>query len=134
MSNLCQEERFYEFRLLFSEVYPESLGKYLWRCGDITEFGRLIVQSGRSSIDNCETGSPGLITLYEIMTCTDGIYGGRFSGAGFNGCCMALIDPAFTDEITKQYLRVFPKLKDKFAIYFCSSADGVQLNGGFDCL
>ena len=31
--------------------------------------------------------------LYEIMTDTDGIYGGRFSGAGFKGCCMALIDP-----------------------------------------
>ena len=24
-----------------------------------------------------------------------------FSGAGFNGCCMALIDPAFEDSITK---------------------------------
>ena len=29
--------------------------------------------------------------LYEIMADTDGIYGGRFSGAGFKGCCMALI-------------------------------------------
>ena len=36
------------------------------------------------------------------MTRTDGIYGGRFSGAGFKGCCMALIDPSFKEEIFKK--------------------------------
>ena len=30
------------------------------------------------------TGSPELKTLYEIMLKCDGVYGGRFSGAGFN--------------------------------------------------
>ena len=64
------------------------------------------------------------------MTRTDGIYGGRFSGAGFKGCCMALIDPAFEDSIkekmTAGYLTAFPQLKEKFSIHICDSADGVE--------
>ena len=65
------------------------------------------------------------------MTGTDGIYGGRFSGAGFKGCCMALIDPAYRDSIfekvTKAYLKAFPQLEGKFSVHFCNTADGVQL-------
>ena len=94
-------------------------------------FGRLSFESGRSSIENWETGSPELKTLYDIMTHTDGIYGGRFSGAGFKGCCMALTDPAFresiTEKVTAAYLREFPDLKGKFSVHVCQSADGVSL-------
>lgn len=53
------------------------------------------------SIYNWETGSDELRALYEIMKNTDGILGGRFSVAGFKGCCMALIDPAFAEKIER---------------------------------
>lgn len=63
------------------------------------------------------------------MTQTDGIYGGRFSGAGFKGCCMALIDPTFEEKICQkmesEYLKTFPQLKGKFSIHICESADGL---------
>lgn len=102
-----------------------------WRRGDIETFGRLSFESGRSSIESWETGSPELIALYEIMTRTEGIYGGRFSGAGFKGCCMALIDPSYADSILetveKEYLARFPHLKGKYSAYICNSADGVHL-------
>jgi len=114
----------------FSEFDRVERGAEAWRKGDIEEFGRLSFESGWSSINNWQTGSPELKTLYDIMTHTDGIYGGRFSGAGFKGCCMALIDPAFQKEITKKvtdkYLEAFPTLRDKFSIHICESADGVQ--------
>lgn len=104
-------------------------GAEAWRRGDIEEYGRLSFDSGRSSIENWETGSDELKTLYSIMTHTDGIYGGRFSGAGFKGCCMALIDPAYeaviTRSVTEEYLRVFPQLSGKFSVHMCTSADGV---------
>ena len=65
------------------------------------------------------------------MTRTDGIYGGRFSGAGFKGCCMALIDPSFeesiTNTVTNEYLKAFPELKGKFSVHICESADGIGL-------
>ncbi len=104
-------------------------GAEAWRRGDIEEYGRLSTQSGWSSINNWETGSPELKSLYDIMTHTDGIYGGRFSGAGFKGCCMALIDPAYEQSIVRsvgeEYLKSFPLLKDKFSVHICNSADGV---------
>ena len=67
------------------------------------------------------------------MTRTEGIYGGRFSGAGFKGCCMALIDPAYEEKIaadvTREYLKLFPNLEGKYSVHMCESADGVCLGG-----
>lgn len=115
----------------FTEQERVVAGAEAWRSGDIEEYGRLSFQSGKSSIYNWETGSPELKTLYDIMTHTDGIYGGRFSGAGFKGCCMALIDPAFEDSIrekvTSGYLKAFPDLRDRYSMFICHSADGVEL-------
>lgn len=115
----------------YTEFDRVQKGAEFWRNGDIESFGRLSFESGKSSIYNWETGSPELIKLYEIMRKTDGIYGGRFSGAGFKGCCMALIDPSYKDSIqeyvTKEYLKAFPELRDKYSVHFCTSADGVKL-------
>ncbi len=114
----------------YTEYERVQRGAEAWRHGDIEEYGRLSFESGRSSIENWETGSDELKTLYDIMTRTDGIYGGRFSGAGFKGCCMALIDPSFedsiTEKVTREYLQAFPNLKDKFSVHICESADGLQ--------
>lgn len=115
----------------YSEFKRVEKGAEAWRRGDIEEYGRLSFESGKSSIYNWETGSPELKTLYEIMTVTDGIYGGRFSGAGFKGCCMALIDPKYSESIeetvTREYLKSFPELCGKFSVHICRSADGVAL-------
>lgn len=115
----------------YTEFQRVEAGAEAWRRGDIEEFGRLSFESGKSSIYNWETGSPELIKLYEIMTHTDGIYGGRFSGAGFKGCCMALIDPAYEqsilEKVEREYLAAFPELKGKYSAHICHSADGVHL-------
>lgn len=115
----------------YTEYDRVCAGAEAWRRGDVEEFGRLSFESGRSSIYNWETGSPELKKLYEIMTETDGIYGGRFSGAGFKGCCMALIDPAFEESILerveREYLVAFPHLEGKYSAHICESADGVNL-------
>ena len=115
----------------YTEFERVEKGAEAWRRGDIETFGRLSFESGKSSIYNYETGSPELKKLYEIMTETDGIYGGRFSGAGFKGCCMALIDPAYEksilETVERKYLEAFPNLKGKYSAYICNSADGVKL-------
>ena len=115
----------------YTEFQRVQKGAEAWRRGDIEAFGQLSFESGKSSIYNYETGSPELKSLYEIMCRTDGIYGGRFSGAGFKGCCMALIDPAYEEQIaetvTREYLKVFPELEGKYSVHFCESADGVKL-------
>lgn len=114
----------------YTEFDRVQRGAEAWRKGDIEEYGKLSFASGHSSIYNWETGSPELKKLYEIMTHTDGIYGGRFSGAGFKGCCMALIDPLYAEHIQQQvefeYLREFPNLRGKYQFVICKSADGLQ--------
>ena len=116
----------------YTEFDRVHAGAEAWRNGDIQEFGRLVFESGYSSIYNYETGSPQLIKLYEIMKDTTGIYGGRFSGAGFKGCCMALINPlhknTIKNKVEAEYLRAFPLLEGKFSIHFCKTADGVIID------
>lgn len=115
----------------YTEFERVEKGVEAWRRGDIAAFGKLCSESGASSINNWETGSPELKAIYDIMTRTDGIYGGRFSGAGFKGCCIALIDPSFRESIissvTEQYLSQFPALKGHYASFICHSADGVNI-------
>ena len=115
----------------FSEYRRAEEGAEAWRRGDLKTYGKLIFESGKSSVENYECGCPELITLYNIMTETDGIFGGRFSGAGFKGCCMALIDPASADEVMRtveeKYLVAYPALKGKYLGVLCDSADGVKL-------
>ena len=115
----------------YTEFERVEKGAEAWRRGDIETYGRLSFQSGWSSIHNWESGAPEQIRLYDIMTQTEGIYGGRFSGAGFKGCCMALIDPAYEESISRQvtekYLASFPQMQGKYAVFICTSAPGVTL-------
>ncbi len=113
----------------YTEFQRVEAGAEAWRRGDIEAYGKLSFESGWSSIHNWESGAPEQIKLYEIMTETPGIYGGRFSGAGFKGCCMALIDPAKAGEIAerveREYLTAFPEMQGKYSFHLCSSADGI---------
>ncbi len=115
----------------YTEFERVEKGVAAWRRGDIEAYGALSFESGWSSIHNWESGAPEQIRLYEIMRETPGIYGGRFSGAGFKGCCMALIDPALQEavceRVEREYLRSFPHLEGKFSIHLASSADGVKV-------
>jgi galactokinase/galacturonokinase len=106
-------------------------GVKAWQRGDIEGFGKLIFESCESSIHNYECGSPELIALYEIMRNTDGIYGGRFSGAGFKGACIALVDPekeeAVRENVSRKYLERFPQYRESFRAFFCEPDNGVRL-------
>jgi len=115
----------------YTEMERVKKGAEAWRRGDIETFGKLSFASGNSSIVNFETGSAELKKLHEIMLETEGIYGGRFSGAGFKGCCMAIVNPEYKDkiefEITNKYIKEFPNLEKGFNIHFCKTADGVDI-------
>ena len=105
-------------------------GVQAWKAGDIEKFGQYVFESCESSMNNYECGSPELIALYKILRTTDGIYGGRFSGAGFKGACIALVNPDKEDQIrkhvTEAYLQEFPQYKDSFELFFCNPSNGVD--------
>lgn len=115
----------------FSENKRVRAGVEAWKQGDLNKFGELIKESGYSSIYSYETGSDELKTMYELICEAPGVYGGRFSGAGFNGSSIAIIRPEarddFRDYMTKEYLKVYPNLSDVFEIRFCKTEDGVAI-------
>ncbi len=118
-------------RHFYDEKNRAKLGAQYWREGNLDKYGELIFQSGYSSIHNYECGCDELIKLYDILSTTSGVYGARFSGAGFKGCCMALVDPEKADQIQetaeREYLSAFPHLEGKYSFHLCDSADGVEL-------
>ena len=103
-----------------------------WEQGDIIRFGKLMDESCDSSIHLYECGSEELKVLSALCRQCDGIYGGRFAGAGFKGAYVALVDPLREEEIrgeiTARYLNRFPLHADAFRIFFCDLADGMMLN------
>lgn len=104
-------------------------GEKAWANGDIIEFGKIVSESGRSSIEQYEAGSPLLIDLYNIMLNTKGVYGTRFMGGGFNGACLAIIDPTYEKEVMEniknEYSKLHPEYADKVQLFACYSEDGV---------
>lgn len=112
----------------YTEMDRVEKMKMAWEKGDLEEIGKIMFASGESSIYNYETGSDELKSLHEICKELKGVYGGRFSGAGFKGSYVALIDPKYEkqieEEATKKYLEKFPQYKDKFKVYFCKTDDG----------
>ena len=114
----------------YTEMDRVEKMKSAWQKGDIEEIGKIMFDSGDSSIYNYETGSEELKALSEICHNLEGVYGGRFSGAGFKGSYVSLINPKYKDSIkeeaTKQYLKRFPQYKDKFEVFFCKTDDGCK--------
>jgi galactokinase len=118
----------------FSEVDRVARGVAAWRGGDLTAFGALMTESGESSIRNYECGSPPLIDLYRVLAAAPGVYGARFSGAGFRGCCVALVEPDAVDDVTRrvatEYSRLHHDLARSASVVVCETDDGASILDG----
>lgn len=130
----------------YSEYRRVRQGVTAWESGNLSLLGKLSFDSCESSIHNYECGSPELITIYNILrySCANpsssilppssvplpGVYGGRFSGAGFKGAVIALVDPAEKENIqrtlTEQYLAKFPEYEMTFKVYWVKPDDGAR--------
>ena len=114
----------------YSEYRRVRQGVTAWETGNLQLFGKLSFDSCESSIHNYECGSPELISIYRIMRPLPGVYGGRFSGAGFKGAVIALVDPAYKEEITHRlteaYLKEYPEYTDTFQIFWVQPDDGAR--------
>jgi galactokinase/galacturonokinase len=114
----------------YSEYRRVRQGVTAWETGNMKLFGKLSFDSCESSIHNYECGSAELIAIYEIMRSLPGIYGGRFSGAGFKGACIALVDPVYKEniekELTARYLEEFPEYEKTFEVFWVKPDDGAR--------
>jgi len=114
----------------FTENARVLEGVQAWEAGELERFGAAMFASGQSSIENYECGSPELVTLFEILREAPGVYGARFSGAGFRGSCIALADPEarppIVARIAERYPREHPAVTEAYEVLFCDTDDGAR--------
>ncbi|VAH51226.1 unnamed protein product [Triticum turgidum subsp. durum] len=116
----------------FSEMKRVVKGRDAWARGDLQEFGQLISASGGSSIVNYECE---MIQLYEILLKAPGVLGARFSGAGFRGCCLAIVESGRAEEaaayVGAEYERAQPELVSKIPadrrVLVCEPGDSARV-------
>ncbi|KAM6590413.1 hypothetical protein CsatA_013018 [Cannabis sativa] len=119
----------------FSENLRVIKGLEAWATGSLEDFGKLITASGLSSIQNYECGSEPLIQLYKILVNAPGVFGARFSGAGFRGCCIALVNAEHADEAASFVRREYQKIQPEFAsqwkqdkaVLICEAGDSARV-------
>ena len=114
----------------FDEVKRVTQGTLAWEVGDFESFGALMNASCASSIHQYECGHEIIVSLQQIVSRTDGVYGSRFSGGGYGGCVIALADATQADTaattIAANYRQQFPELADQAVVYLARSADGLR--------
>ena len=120
----------------FGEQRRVVNGIEAWRTGNLDRFGALMNASGASSIHNYESGTAELVALYEALRDAPGVYGARFSGGGFGGSCIALIEPeagsSVIEEVKQRYESAHPSAAADASFHICSPrgpAQVVELDG-----
>lgn len=117
-------------RHYFTEANRVIAGASYWSDGNLESFGSLMKQSCESSINNYETGSPEMIRLYEVLAEAEGVFGARFSGAGFRGCAVALVNeesiPSVLERVQSEYRKSYPALSEKMWALHSQASNGLQ--------
>ncbi|KDP45831.1 hypothetical protein JCGZ_17438 [Jatropha curcas] len=114
----------------FSENARVMKGLEAWASGNLEEFGKLISASGLSSIQNYECGCEPLIQLYKILLRAPGVFGARFSGAGFRGCCIAFVDADLAAEAASFVREEYQKAQPELAAQINPNSDVMICEGG----
>ncbi|MBG0771253.1 MAG: galactokinase [Anaerolineaceae bacterium] len=100
----------------------------LLKAGDITGFGKLMIQ-GHASLRNLyEVSTPELNALVEIALAQPGCYGARLTGAGFGGCTVNLVQDdqagAFIRNVESLY---HERMGKQTRLYHCHTSQGAHL-------
>lgn len=115
----------------FGEAKRVADGELLWRRGDLRAFGALVTESGVSSVENYECGCAPMNALRAIVCATRGVFGARFSGAGFRGCVVGLVDAAEAEAAAKSvretYSAAFPELAGDARVELAGTGDGARI-------
>lgn len=92
-----------------TEIERTRAGVDALRRGDFIQFGENLRQSHRSCRDYYEVSSPELDALADAANATKGTFGARLTGAGFGGCCVAVVDRAELDRFCSEVPALYKK-------------------------
>jgi galactokinase/galacturonokinase len=117
-------------RHFYTESRRVQDGAAAWQSGRMGDFGNLMTESCRSSIEQYECGSPAIHDLQQIVNTAGGVVGSRFMGGGFGGCVVGLVRPeraaATAADVQESYRRLHPEVSDQATVYLGRSDDGVR--------
>jgi galactokinase/galacturonokinase len=116
----------------FGEQRRVLKGVEAWRQGNLSRFGALMNSSGASSIQNYESGTAELVTMYELLRDAPGVFGARFSGGGFGGSCVALIETEAGESIIgtvrRRYQTAHPEAAAAASFHICRPGGPAQVS------
>jgi len=114
----------------FSESARVRAGVAAWRAGDLAAFGAQVRESGLSSLRNYECGSAPLANLQELLNAQPGVWGARFSGAGFRGSCVAFGTPErlreAAEDVAAGYAARHPETARRASFTVCVVGEGAR--------
>ncbi len=112
----------------FTEVERVHLGAKAWKESNLENFGQLMDQSCKSSIQNYGSGSDILIELHELVSSTNGVYGSRFSGGGYGGCIVALAKRDLAESACAEIAEIFSTLHPELPsnVFVAETGDGIS--------
>jgi len=94
---------------IVGEIERTAAGAEALRRGDLEAFGRALRESHESCKTAYEVSSRELDALIEAANAVEGTYGARLTGAGFGGCCVAVVRrdavPRFLSDVPRAYER-----------------------------
>ena len=90
-------------------------------------FGRLMIESHWSLRDDFEVSSAALDTMVDCAL-EAGCHGARMTGAGFGGCCVALVDAPAAESFAARVSNAYEARTDRRpVIYLCRPSAGASL-------
>ena len=92
---------------VYSEMQRVDEAKLLWTAGDWAAFGASMNASCLSSIEYYECGSEPMHFLHSEALGTQGVYGSRFSGGGYGGCLVMLVESSKVVAVGEKILSSF---------------------------
>lgn len=95
---------------------------------DAAGLGRLMNASHASLRDDFEVSSPALNAIVACAVTQDGCYGARMTGAGFGGCAVALVKPAFVEDFVRSVGDMYLQQTGLTAsVYVCRATNGAEI-------
>ena len=76
--------------------------------GELSDAGRLMIESHRSLQDDFDVSTPTLDRLVATLCSNSGVLGARLTGAGFGGCAVALCRTGMELSLPNRLWRVKP--------------------------
>lgn len=115
----------------FAESQRVFDGIKAWKSGAVEQFGRLMNESCKSSMEKYECGIQPIHDLQQIVSSAEGMFGSRFMGGGFGGCVVGFVKTshaaAAVQHIKSAYRQLHPEVAGQTAVYLAQSDDGVRL-------